>query len=319
MAYPIERCGPEMGLRPEEVPDEAFELLDDNEKDAGLAAVESKTYLQDAWSRFRRNRLAMASFIFLAVMVVLAVFVPIFAPYAYDEMDFTQINALPSAAHWLGTDKFGRDILVRVMCGARISLTVGFAAAVLNVVIGVTYGAVCGYLGGTTDLILMRLVDIIYSVPTLLYVILVMLIFGSNMWSMLIAIGISSWVGMARLVRGQILTLKELEYAQAAYVIGAGKRRIMFKHLIVNCLGPIIVDMTLMVPNAIFTEAFLAFVGVGISIPQASWGTMANEARSLLQTQPLQMLWPVLAICLTILSLNFIGDGLREALDPKGR
>ena len=146
-----------------------------------------------------------------------------------------------------------------------------------------------------------------------------MMIFGSNILSMLIAIGISSWVGMARLVRGQILSLKEREYAQAAFVIGASRRRIIFKHLIVNSLGPIIVDMTLMVPSAIFTEAFLAVVGVGISIPQASWGTMANEARSLMQTQPLQMLWPVLAICLTMLSLNFIGDGLREAIDPKTR
>ena len=193
------------------------------------------------------------------------------------------------------------------MYGARISLSVGFAAALLNLVIGVAYGAICGYFGGKVDMILMRLVDIIYSVPTLLYVILIMLIFGSNIFSMLLAIGISSWVGMARLVRGQILTLKEQEYALAAYVIGARKKRIMFKHLIVNC----------MVPNAIFTEAFLAFVGIGISIPQASWGTMANDARSLIQSQPIQIIWPVLAICLTMLSLNFIGDGLSEALDPK--
>ena len=302
-----------------EIPDEEFELLEEGEKDSEFVVVEGKTYFQDAWSRFKKNRRAMVSLVFLAMMVLLAIFVPILSPYTYDEMDFAQISALPSAAHWLGTDKFGRDILVRIMCGARISLSVGVAAAMLNMIIGVTYGAVCGYLGGKTDLFLMRLVDIIYSVPTLLYVILIMMVFGSNIFSMLIAIGISSWVGMARLVRGQILSLKEQEYAQAAFVIGASKWRIIFKHLIVNSLGPIIVDMTLMVPNAIFTEAFLAFVGVGISIPQASWGTMANEARALMQTQPLQMLWPVLAICLTMLSLNFIGDGLREAIDPKKR
>ena len=281
--------------------------------------LESKTYFQNAWSRFRKNKLALLSLGFLAAIVLLAVFVPIFSRYTYDEMNLAQTNALPSAAHLLGTDKFGRDILVRIMYGARISLSVGVAAAALNLLIGVTYGLVCGYIGGKVDMILMRIVDIIYSVPILLYVILAMLIFGSNLVSVLVAIGLSSWVGMARLVRGQILALKEQEYAQAAYIMGASRTRIMFKHLLINCLGPIIVDTTLIVPTAIFTEAFLAFVGIGISLPQASWGTMANEARSLLQIQPLQMLWPVLAISLTMLSLHFIGDGLSEALDPRER
>lgn len=319
MEHSIENKNLKTDIIFDEIEDEEFKLLDDSEKDFEFVAIESRTYFQDTWSRFKKNKLAMASLVFLAVMVLLAVFVPVVSPYTYDEMDMAQINALPNASHWLGTDKFGRDILVRIMCGARISLTVGFAAAILNLVIGVTYGMICGYVGGKTDMILMRLVDIIYSVPILLYVILAMLIFGSNIFSMLIAIGISSWVGMARLVRGQVQSLKEQEYAQAAFVIGAGKGRIMFKHLFVNCLGPIIVEMTLMVPTAIFTEAFLAFVGVGISIPQASWGTMANEARSLLQTQPLQMVWPVLAICLTMFSLNFIGDGLNEALNLEKR
>ena len=303
----------------DEIRDEDFELLDESEKDSEFVAVKGKTYFQDAWSRFRRNWLAMISLAFLFVMIVFAIVAPILSPYTYDGMDFAQINALPNASHWLGTDRFGRDIFVRIMYGARISLSVGFAAAALNLVIGVAYGVFCGYVGGKTDLILMRLVDIIYSVPILLYVILAMLIFGSNIFSMMIAIGISSWVGMARLVRGQILFLKEQEYAQAAFIMGASRARIMFKHLIVNCLGPIIVNTTLIVPSAIFTEAFLAFVGIGISLPQASWGTMANDARSLLQTQPLQMLWPVLAISLTMLSLSFIGDGLSEALDPKKR
>ena len=300
-----------------EIPDEEFELLDDSEKNSEFVAVESKTYLQDAWSRFRKNKLAVVSLVFLAVIVLLAIFVPVFSPYAYDEMDPARTNSLPSIAHWLGTDRFGRDIFVRLMSGARISLSVGFAAAIMNLVIGTVYGGICGYIGGKTDLILMRVVDIIYSVPTLLYVILIMLIFGANVFSVLIAIGISSWAGMARLVRGQILSLKEQEYAQAAFVLGAGRARILFRHLLANCLGPIIVEATLMVPTAIFSEAFLAFVGIGISIPQASWGTMANDARSLLQTQPLQMLWPVLAICLTILSLNFIGDGLSAAFEPR--
>ena len=310
---------PEVNILPNEIPDEEFEPLSESEIASEDTFVESRTYLQNAWSRFKKNKPAMVSLVILSVIILLAVFVPIFSPYAYDEMDTARVNSLPSALHLLGTDKFGRDIFVRLMSGARISLSVGFAAAIVNLVIGIVYGGVCGYFGGKIDMVLMRVVDIIYSVPTLLYVILIMLVFGSNVISVLIAIGISSWAGMARLVRGQILSLKEQEYAQAAYVIGASKTRILFKHLIVNCLGPIIVETTLMVPSAIFSEAFLSFVGIGINLPQASWGTMANEARSLLQTEPLQMLWPVLAICLTIFCLNFIGDGLNKALDPKAQ
>ena len=179
------------------------------------------------------------------------------------------------------------------------------------------YGGVCGYFGGKLDMVLMRIADIIYSIPSMLYVIMVMLIFGSNIFSVLLALSVSGWIGMARQVRTQVMSLKEREYAQAARVMGASHRRILFKHLITNSIGPIIVNTTLMVPQAIFTEAFLAFVGIGISIPQSSWGTMANEARSLIQSYPIQMLWPVLAISLTMLSLNFIGDGLNEALDPR--
>ena len=317
MEHLIKHEDPLAELRPDEIPDEEFALLDAGEKNSEFAAVESGTYFSDVWSRFRKNKLALASLAFLAVLVLLAVFVPVLSPYTYDEMDAARVNALPSALHLLGTDKFGRDIFVRLMSGARISLAVGFAAAIMNLVIGTVYGGICGYFGGKTDLILMRVVDIIYSVPPLLYVILIMLIFGANVFSVLIAIGVSSWAGMARLVRSQILSLKEQEYAQAAFVLGAGRARILFRHLLANCLGPIVVEATLMVPAAIFSEAFLAVGGIGISIPQASWGTMANDARSLLQTQPLQMLWPVLAICLTILSLNFIGDGLSAAFEPR--
>ena len=205
------------------------------------------------------------------------------------------------------------------MYGARISLSVGFAAAAINLVIGIVWGGMCGYIGGRFDMILMRIVDIIYSVPTLLYVILIMLIFGSNMFSVLLAICISSWVGLARQVRAQVMSQKEQEYALAAKVLGASDMRILFRHLVKNSIGPIIVNTTLMVPSAIFTEAFLSFVGIGISIPMASWGTMANEAKNMLFSAPLQMVWPVSAICLTMLALNFIGDGLNQALDPKKR
>lgn len=306
-------------LAPSEIPDELFVPLSDDEKNSEFVAMESKTYLQDAWNRFRKNKLALAGLIFILIMVVLAILVPILSPYTYDMQDMLARNKGCSLAHPFGTDKFGRDILVRVMYGARISLSVGFAAAALNLIIGVVYGGVCGYIGGKLDMILMRIVDILYSVPTLLYVILIMLIFGSNIFSVLLAICISSWVGMARQVRAQVLSLKQQEFSLAAYVIGASKPRILFKHLIINCMGPIIVNTTMMVPSAIFTEAFLAFVGIGISIPMASWGTMANEARAVMMLYPMQIVWPVAAICLTMLSLHFIGDGMSDALDPKKR
>ena len=302
-----------------EIPDELFAPLSDDEKNSEFVAVESKTYFQDAWGRFKKNKLALAGLIFIVLMVIGAIIVPMISPYTYDAQDMLNRNASPSWTHPFGTDKFGRDILVRVMYGARISLSVGFAAAALNLVIGVVYGGVCGYIGGKLDMILMRIVDILYSVPTLLYVILIMLVFGSNIFSVLLAICISSWVGMARQVRAQVLSLKQQEFSLAAYVIGASKSRILFKHLIINCMGPIIVNTTMMVPSAIFTEAFLAFVGIGISIPMASWGTMANEARAVMMLHPLQIVWPVAAICLTMLSLHFIGDGMSEALDPKKR
>ena len=300
-----------------ELSDDMFEKLSDSEKNNEFIAVQSKTYFQDAWAHFKKNKLALVSLCFLFVMVALAILVPLLSPYTYDGQDLTLRNDPPSLSHPLGTDKFGRDIFVRLMYGARISLSVGFSAAFINLFLGVVYGGVCGYFGGKLDMVLMRIADIIYSIPSMLYVIMVMLIFGSNIFSVLLALSVSGWIGMARQVRTQVMSLKEREYAQAARVMGASHRRILFKHLITNSIGPIIVNTTLMVPQAIFTEAFLAFVGIGISIPQSSWGTMANEARSLIQSYPIQMLWPVLAISLTMLSLNFIGDGLNEALDPR--
>ena len=300
-----------------ELSDDMFEKLSDSEKNNEFIAVQSKTYFQDAWAHFKKNKLALVSLCFLLVMVALAILVPLLSPYTYDGQDLSLRNDPPSLSHPLGTDKFGRDIFVRLMYGARISLSVGFAAAFINLFLGVVYGGVCGYFGGKLDMVLMRIADIIYSIPSMLYVIMVMLIFGSNIFSVLLALSVSGWIGMARQVRTQVMSLKEREYAQAARVMGASHRRILFKHLITNSIGPIIVNTTLMVPQAIFTEAFLAFVGIGISIPQSSWGTMANEARSLIQSYPIQMLWPVLAISLTMLSLNFIGDGLNEALDPR--
>lgn len=294
-----------------------FEPLSEEEKNSEFIAAKSKTYFQDAWARFKKNKMALVGLGFLAVITILAIFVPALSPYEYDMMDLASSNLMPSLQHPMGTDKFGRDIFVRIMYGARISLSVGFASAFICLFIGIVYGGVAGYIGGKVDMLLMRIVDILYSIPTLLIVILIMLIFGSNIVSILIGLCATSWMGMARLVRAQVLTLKEQEFALAAYVLGASKMRILFKHLIINCMGPIIVNVTLMVPSAIFTEAFLSFVGIGISAPAASWGTLANEARTLIESNPVQIIWPVASICITMLSLNFIGDGVSDAFDPK--
>jgi oligopeptide transport system permease protein len=216
-----------------------------------------------------------------------------------------------------GTDTLGRDLFIRVLYGGRISLTVGVVSAVINLVIGTLYGGIAGYCGGRADQLMMRIVDVIYSIPTLLYVLLITVVFGSSITTVIIAIAISSWAGMARIVRGQVLSLREQEYALAARALGASSSRILIKHLLLNAVGPIIVTATLNIPFAIFTEAFLSFVGCGISLPMASWGTLSSDALRNVLTYPYQMLFPVAAICLTMFSLKFLGDGLNDAFDPR--
>lgn len=300
-----------------ELTPELFEKLDDSQKNAEKISYESKTYLQDAWSRFKQNKLALVGLGFLVVLLLCCIILPMVLPYTYDGQDMANRNVAPSMAHIMGTDKFGRDIFVRILFGGRISLTVGFTAALISLCVGVTYGGIAGYAGGKVDMVMMRIVDAMYSIPDMLYVILITVVFEASFWSILLGICISSWMGMARQVRTQVMTLKEQEFSLAAFVIGASKKRILFKHLIINSMGPIIVSFTLLVPSAIFYEATLGFLGIGLSAPQASWGTLANEARALMTAQPLQVIWPVLFICLTMLALNFIGDGLGDALDPK--
>ena len=211
----------------------------------------------------------------------------------------------------------GRDLFIRILYGARISLTIGLVAALINFVIGVIYGGLSGYIGGRTDMILMRIVDILTSLPSLLYIVLIMLIFGSNVGSVILALCFTSWIGTARVVRSEVMRLKHSEYVLAARLSGATTRQLLISHLIPNAMGPIIVSTAFLIPNAIFSESFLSFLGIGIQAPMASWGTLANDAIPTMMSQPHQMLFPVVAICLTMFSFNFIGDGLRDALDPR--
>ena len=300
-----------------ELTPEMFEKLDDSKKNSEKISYESKTYLPDAWNRFKSNKLALVGLCFLAIMALACILIPMFSQYTYDGQDMANTFAKPSAEHFLGTDRFGRDVLVRIMYGGRISLAVGFSAASISLLVGVTYGAIAGYFGGKIDMVMMRIVDALYSIPDMLYLIMITVVLGSNFQSIIIGICISSWMGMARQVRAQVMTLKEQEFSLAAFVLGASKPRILLKHLIINSMGPIIVSFSMLVPSSIFYEATLGFLGIGLSAPQASWGTLANDARAMISSQPLQVVWPVLAICLTMLALNFIGDGLGDALDPK--
>ncbi|KDR95685.1 oligopeptide transport system permease protein [Peptoclostridium litorale DSM 5388] len=297
-----------------------WNLVSQEEKDSERIVRPSMTYWQDVWRRLKANKVAMGSMFFLFILLAAAVIGPIASKYSYSDQNLMMANQLPSSEHWFGTDSLGRDLFVRVLYGARISLTVGFVASVINLFIGVLYGGIAGYIGGKIDNIMMRAIDILYTIPLMLYVILLMVVFGGGgLGSILIALGLVYWIGMARIVRGQILSLKEQEYVMAAKTLGASDFRILLRHLIPNAMGPIIITMTMSIPTAIFTEAFLSFIGLGVSAPKASWGVLANDALSSLSVYPHQLFFPALAISITMLAFNFLGDGLRDALDPRMR
>ena len=277
------------------------------------------TYSQDAWRRLKQNKLAMLGFYTAVFMTLVAIIVPWLSYLSYSDQNLLQTNQGPSPAHWFGTDNLGRDLFIRVLYGARISLSIGIVASLINLTIGVIYGGIAGLLGGWVDRIMMNVVDVLYGIPVLLYVILLMVILEPGLTNIFIALGIAYWLGMARIVRGQILSLKEQEYILAARTIGARQWRILFRHLIPNSMGPIIITMTLAIPEAIFTEAFLSFIGLGVSAPMASWGVLASEGVVSLRSYPFQLFFPAMAISITMLAFIFLGDGLRDALDPRVR
>ena len=273
----------------------------------------------DAWRRLRKNKLAIVGLAVVVLLSLIALFAPILAREPIDSQNYDTLYARPSAAYPMGADQLGRDVLSRVIWGARVSLLVGLVAQVIVLAIGVPIGAAAGFFGGKVDLILMRLVDVMYAFPTLLFVVLLMSMFGRGLDKIFLVIGLTSWVGLARLVRAQFLSLREKDFVIAARSIGANDMRLIMRHMLPNALTPIIVALTFGIPTAIFTEAFLSFIGVGIGPPQTSWGLMVGENQSYLRSYPWMLVWPSLALGLTMLAFTFLGDGLRDALDPNAK
>lgn len=298
---------------------EKFKLLPANEANYNEIVRPSVTYWQDAWRRLKQNKLAMLGLYSIAFILIMAIFGPLFSRYSYSDQFLDFQGLTPNKDFWFGTDSLGRDMFVRILYGARISLAIGFVATFINLTLGVLYGGIAGYCGGRVDNIMMRIVDVFYSVPLVLYVILLMVVVGPGLKSIFIALGLIYWIDMARIVRGQILSLKEQEFVLAARTLGASPLRILLRHLVPNCMGPIIITVSMDIPRAIFTEAFLSFIGLGVSAPMASWGMLANDAMQGLRSYPWVLFFPAAAISVTMLAFNFLGDGLRDALDPRLR
>jgi oligopeptide transport system permease protein len=279
----------------------------------------SLSYWADAWRRLKKNKLAMVGLIVLALLTIFAIIGPFIQPYDYQTQDLHSRNMGPNIDHWFGTDDFGRDQWVRIWWGTRISLFIGLTAAVLDFTIGIMYGGISAYFGGRVDDIMQRFIEIIYGIPYLILIILLIMVIGPGVFTIILALATTGWVGMARLVRGQILSLKEQEYVLAARTLGASPARIILRHLIPNALGIIIVNVTFTVPAAIFAEAFLSFIGLGIKVPLASLGSLLNDGVGSMRNFPWRLIFPSVVFSLIMLSFNLLGDGLRDALDPRLR
>src|SRR6266850_3722389 len=294
-------------------------------------AVKGRSLLADARRRLFRNKAAVASMVLLAVIALMALFAPYLSPYSFSDQDYSVISCAPSwwpgemvrcragGAHWFGTDIVGRDLFVRVLYGARVSLAVGIVATFVSLMIGVLYGATAGFIGGRVDAIMMRTVDILYSLPFIFFVIILMVTFNQNFILLFVAIGAVSWLTMARIVRGQTLSAKQKEYVEAARAGGVGPFGIIVRHVVPNVVGPVIVYVTLTIPGVILAESFLSFLGLGIREPYTSWGVLISEGAQQIETAPWALVFPGSFMTLTLFCFNFIGDGLRDALDPKDR
>jgi oligopeptide transport system permease protein len=279
----------------------------------------SISFWSDVRRRIRKNRVAMGSLICVLLIAFGAIIFPLVSPYGYNDTDLSAVNMGPTADHWFGTDTVGRDLWTRVWIGARVSLVVGVAGAILPAIIGIIVGGISGYFGGVLDMVIMRVVDVLMCIPSMIYIILIMLYFGSGALPIIIAFAITGWMGSARSTRALVLQLKVREFVLAARVLGASPGRIIFRHLIPNTLGYVVVGITMSIPGAIFHEAFLSYIGLGVRPPMTSWGQLAQMGSAVYRVHPYQLLFPALFISIAMLSFNLFGDGLRDALDPRLR
>lgn len=279
----------------------------------------SISFWADAWRRLKKNKAAFAGLCIIGLYIVLAVAAPMLSKYTISEMDVSSIHALPSAEHWFGCDSTGRDQWVRIWAGARVSLTIGLCAATINMCIGAVLGGLCGFYGGKLDMIMMRIVDVLYGIPSLIITILVMVVLGTGVKTLIVAMCIVGWIGSCRFVRGEVYRLKEQDFVMAAKVLGVSDFVIIVRHIIPNIMGLLVTNLCMAIPNAIFQEAFLSYIGLGIAPPNCSWGVLAKEGIKMLRVAPHEILIPAFFICSTMLALNLLGDGLRDAVDPKLR
>ena len=283
--------------------------------------VKGRSLWVDAWRRLLRNRAAMVSIVVLVFIATACIIAPMVSPIAFDDVFWDSVSAPPDFAsgHYFGTDDNGRDLFVRTMYGGRISLTVGLVATFVSLIIGVAWGATAGFIGGRIDGVMMRIVDILYSVPFIFFVIMLTVVFGRNIVLIYVAIGAVSWLDMARIVRGQTMSLKRREFVEAAHAGGVRTAVIIRRHIIPNCLGPVVIYITLTVPNVILTESFLSFLGLGVQEPATSWGVLISDGARIMESSPWALYFPATILAITLGCFNFIGDGLRDALDPKDR
>ncbi len=299
------------------IPQELFVPAQVDQSERERISRPSLTAWQDGWLRLKQNKAAVVSLFIIIVIVALALLAPIFSPYDFAQTDYSAIYQGPSAAHLFGTDGFGRDQFTRIWYGTRISLLIGFVAACLDLFVGVTYGAVSALLGGKVDAIMQRIIEVLVGIPHLIIVILLMMVLPAGVGTIIVALAITGWVNMARLVRARILQLKGQEFVMAAQVLGTSQKNIILRHLIPNTVGVIVINAMFTIPSAIFTEAFLSFIGIGLSEPKASLGVLINNGYAVLQNSPYLLICPAIVIILIMVCFSILGDGLRDALDPR--
>lgn len=303
----------------EEITKDKFKIVGKNLTKMESISRPNIGYWQDAWRRIRKNKVAFFSLCLIVFYVIMAIFAPMLSKYDFSTQSVAEMNQSFSKAHWFGTDSLGRDLWVRAWMGARVSLTIGFAASIINAITGSLLGGISGYYGGKVDMLIQRIVDVLYGIPSMIVTILLMVVIGNGVHCLIIAMCCVGWIGSCRFVRGEVLKLREADFVSAAKILGVPDIVIIVKHILPNIMGLIITNLTMAIPGAIFQEAFLSYIGLGIKPPKCSWGVLAKDGIAQLRINPYQVVVPAMLICTTMLALNLLGDGLRDAFDPKLR